>query len=91
MVIGPRFRDLDEVIRSLGAQEQAFIAARDRRAVFLTVYTMTSLAMKRRIAERRFLDPDWVTRSTISFAHLYRDALDAFLSGCYANACSSTC
>jgi hypothetical protein len=75
------FVTLDDVVTRLAALERRYLAARDRRAVFATVYGLMSREMKRRIEEGAFRDCDWVARYTIAFANLYRDALDGYERG----------
>jgi hypothetical protein len=81
MALDTSWQSVDEVIVGLAGLEQQFRQARDRRAVFLTVYVMMSQEMGRRIQARQFLDNDWVARYTVSFGNLYRRALAAFERG----------
>ena len=60
-----RLATLDDVIGALTALEAQHTARRNRRAVFVTVYTLMSQEMKRRISARAFRDNEWV-RSTRS-------------------------
>ena len=76
-----RLATLDDVIGALTALEAQHTARRDRRAVFVTVYTLMSQEMKRRIERGAFRDNEWVRRYTIAFANLYCAAHDDFDSG----------
>ena len=76
-----RLATLDDVIGALIALEARHTARRDRRAVFVTVYTLMSQEMKRRIERGAFRDNEWVRRYTIAFANLYCAAHDDFDSG----------
>jgi hypothetical protein len=75
------FRTLDDVVNGLGAREQQFRAAGDRRAIFLTLYGIVSEAMRAQVAARAFADNDWVHRYAVTFANLYRQALDSYDAG----------
>ena len=66
-----RLATLDDVIGALTALEAQHTARRDRRAVFVTVYTLMSQEMKRRIERGAFRDNEWVRSYTIAFANLY--------------------
>lgn len=76
-----RFTTLDDVLEQLGQLEQQYLAARNRRAVFLTVYGLMTREMKRRIAAGLFKDPAWVTRYAVGFADRYRQALEGYERG----------
>jgi hypothetical protein len=69
---------LDDVVGKLAELERIYLAQRDRRAVFLTVYGSMSRAMKQRIEQRTFGDNEWVERYTLAFANLYLEALQAY-------------
>ena len=70
------FRTLDDVVKGLGAREQQFRAAGDRRAIFLTLYGIVSSAIRAQVTAGAFADNDWVHRYAVAFANLYRQALD---------------
>jgi hypothetical protein len=81
MTLDGEFQTLAEVVSTLTALEQEFRSRRDRRCIFLTVYTMISVEMKRRIEAQLFLDNEWMTRYGVRFANYYRVALEAFERG----------
>lgn len=81
MQLDKAYASLDEVVEGLKAIEQAWSAPLDRRVIFATVYRMMSEAMRARIAQRKFEDNAWVTRYTIAFANLYREALRDYERG----------
>jgi hypothetical protein len=66
-----RLRDLERRLRDRG----------DRRAVFLTIYTRMTAAVRDAIAAGRFADPDWMRHYTVTFADHYRRAFLAFERG----------
>lgn len=72
------YRSLDEAVDHFNALETSYRQARNRRAVFLTVYLAVTMEMRRRVSEAQFLDNPWVSRYTLSFANLYRAALSAY-------------
>jgi hypothetical protein len=74
-------RTLDDVVTRLAELEARYASIRDRRAVFLTVYTLMSREMKRRIEAGGFRDRDWVARYTVAFARLYCEAHDSYDRG----------
>lgn len=74
-------RTLDDVVTRPAELEARYAAIRDRRAVFLTVYTLMPREMKRRIEAGRFRDSDWVARCTVAFANLYCEAHDTYDRG----------
>ena len=75
------YRTLDDVVDGLGALEERFRAAHDRRAIFLTLYRVVSVEMRDRIAKRSFEDNEWVHRYAVAFANLYRQAQEAYDAG----------
>jgi hypothetical protein len=75
------YSTLDEVVADLWALEQRFLARRDRRASFATLYGVVSAEMRNRVARGAFLDSAWVHRYAVAFANYYRDALEAYDGG----------
>ena len=73
------YETLDDVVNRLAELEARYAARRDRRVVFLTVYGLMSREMKRRIGLGDFHDNEWVTRYTVAFANLYREAHDKYV------------
>jgi hypothetical protein len=65
----------------LGSLEAQLRARDDRRAVFLTIYTRMTGAVRRGIERGRFVDPAWMRRYTTAFANYYRAAFLAFERG----------
>jgi hypothetical protein len=78
MTLDRPYESLDDAVRELTALERLFREARDRRAIFLTVYGTVSQAVRRRVADGFFGDNAWVGRYTVAFANLYRTALHAY-------------
>lgn len=75
------YRTTDEALEGLASLEREFLNRRDRRAIFLTVYSMMTRETKRRIEAGQWADSDWVARYLVAFADLYRRALVAFEDG----------
>ena len=75
------YATLDDVVAGLGALEAEFRRRRDRRSVFLTLYTVVSAEMRERVRQKAFADPDWVHRYAVAFANLYARALAAYDAG----------
>jgi hypothetical protein len=75
------FDALPDAHRRLRDLESRLRAAGDRRAVFLTVYTRMTAAVRDAIAAGRFADPAWMRRYTVTFADHYRRAFLAFERG----------
>ncbi len=75
------FSTVTHVVDGLGDLETRFRARHDRRAIFLTLYGIVSAEMRERLAQRAFLDNEWVARYLVAFANLYRDALDDYDAG----------
>ncbi|WP_338740487.1 DUF5995 family protein [Haloplanus salilacus] len=77
------FDSVDDVFRRLRDLERRLRDRDDRRAVFLTIYTRMTAAVRDAIANGRFADPDWMRRYTVTFADYYRRAFLAFERGAY--------
>jgi len=75
------FETVDGVLDRLHALERRLRAVGDRRAVFLTVYTRMTAAVRDAIDAGRFDDPDWMRRYTVTFADYYRRAFRDFERG----------
>jgi len=75
------FESVGEVIERLEALESALRDRSDRRAVFLTVYSRMTRAIRAGVDSGRFGDPEWMRRYTIAFADYYRRAFLAFERG----------
>lgn len=69
------YRTLDDVVSGLTALESRYRAAKDRRAIFASLYLLVSTEMRTRVMAGRFEDNEWVRRYAIAFANLYRQAL----------------
>ncbi|WP_251341959.1 DUF5995 family protein [Haloplanus halophilus] len=78
------FRSVDGAYDRLADLESRLRAAGDRRAVFLTVYTRMTDAVRGAIADGRFDDAAWMRRYTVSFADYYRRAFRSFERGDHA-------
>jgi hypothetical protein len=75
------FDSLEGALERLEALESALRDRRDRRAVFLTVYSRMTRAIRARIRDGRFGDPEWMRRYTVAFADYYRRAFLDFERG----------
>jgi hypothetical protein len=69
------YTSLDDAYAGLSLIEQTFRQRRDRRAIFVTAYLVITNAIRRNVAQQRFLDSDWAGRYAVCFANLYRQAL----------------
>ncbi|WP_406697678.1 DUF5995 family protein [Singulisphaera sp. Ch08] len=79
--IGPPYTTIPEVIDGLTELESVFILRRDRRGVFVSAYILITRELQRRIGSGLFNDNEWVERYVLSFANLYRQALEAYGRG----------
>jgi hypothetical protein len=58
--------------------EEHLIAAADRRAIFASVYTLTTLRMAESIDANEYTNTDWMKSYQTEFANHYRKALNAY-------------
>ena len=75
------FDTVDGVLDRLRTLERRLRTAGDRRAVFLTIYTRMTAAVRDAIVAGRFSDPGWMRRYTVAFADYYRRAFRDFERG----------
>ncbi len=75
----------DDVMNGLVALEQALFARLDRRAIFATAYINITRELQNRIQALHFHDSEWVSRYSISFANLYRQAFCDYEQGSRAS------
>lgn len=75
------FESVDDTLCGLETLEARLRERGDRRAVFLTVYSRMTRAIRANIERERFADPAWMCRYTVSFADYYRRAFLAFERG----------
>jgi hypothetical protein len=61
--------------------EEHLIAAADRRAIFASVYTLTTLRMAESIDAGEYTNTDWMKSYQTEFANHYRKALNSFATG----------
>jgi hypothetical protein len=61
--------------------EEHLIAAADRRAVFASVYTLTTLRMAESIDANDYANTTWMKSYQTEFANHYRKALNAYATG----------
>lgn len=73
--LGSPYQTIQDVLDGLAALEEALLARRDRRGVFVSGYLQITRELKRRTETGGFRDPAWVGRYLIAFANLYRQAL----------------
>jgi len=67
--------------QGLACLEEHFVAAGDRRAIFASVYTLTTLRMAESIDSGSYLNTAWMKSYQTEFANHYRSALRAFVLG----------
>jgi hypothetical protein len=72
------YASVQEVVDALVLLEDRFVAADDKRSIFVTAYRTITLELQRRIGASRFEDNAWVSRYLLAFANLYRRALHAY-------------
>ena len=75
------YQTIDEVVRDFAAREARFRSAADRRCIFLTLYGLVSTEIRSRLNERYFTDNEWAHRYAVTFANLYREALERYDAG----------
>jgi hypothetical protein len=73
--------DLAPLLARMDAQVGRLRDRRDVRRIFLAVYATMTGAIRRALAEGRFMDPRWTTELTTRFAGLYFDAEEAWQLG----------
>ena len=78
---GSPFESVDDALERLTALEGVLRERADRRAVFLTVYSRMTRAIRARVDAGRFGDSEWMRRYTVGFADYYRRAFLAFERG----------
>jgi len=67
--------------QSLSCVEEHLVAAGDRRAIFASVYTLTTLRIVESIDSGSYVNTAWMTNYTTEFANHYRTALRAYALG----------
>jgi hypothetical protein len=70
-----------DAYEGLACLEEHFIAAGDRRAIFASVYTLTTLKMAESIEAGQYLDTLWMQIYQTQFANHYRRALHDYATG----------
>ena len=75
------FESVDDTLERLERLEGLLREREDRRAVFLTVYSRMTRAIRANVRRGRFGDPEWMRRYTVAFADYYRQAFLAFERG----------
>lgn len=86
IVVGPPYTSVQDALNDLERLETALLQLRDRRGVFVTAYRLITGTLDQWIRQGRFHDNAWVTRYVVSFANLYREALEKQLAGHIAQA-----
>ena len=71
---------IDEVVARLEKVLSALPEA-DANRHFLATYLRTTVAVGEAVSSGAFSDPEWVQRWDVAFAHLYLDAIEAYLDG----------
>ncbi|HEX6273990.1 MAG TPA: DUF5995 family protein [Polyangiaceae bacterium] len=61
--------------------EEHLLAAADRRAIFASVYTLTTLRMAESIDASEYTNTEWMKSYQTEFANHYRRALNAYANG----------
>jgi hypothetical protein len=67
--------------QGLACLEEHFVAAGDRRAIFASVYTLTTLRMAESIDSGAYVNTAWMKSYQTQFANHYRTALRAYALG----------
>ena len=67
--------------QGLACLEEHFVAAGDRRAIFASVYTLTTLRMAESIDSGMYVNSTWMKSYQTEFANHYRTALHAYVLG----------
>lgn len=70
-----------DAYQGLACLEEHFVAAGDRRAIFASVYTLTTLRMAESIDAGSYLNSAWMKGYQTEFANHYRAALRAYALG----------
>jgi len=72
------YRSVADANDRLQRLEELLRDRRDRRSIFLTVYTRMTRQIRKRIDRGGFADPSWIREYTTTFANYYRRAFLAF-------------
>jgi len=80
-VVETPFDSVADATDRLSRLEDRLRTRHDRRAVFLTIYTRMTRAVRAGIERGRFGDPDWMRDYLVAFAGYYRRAFLAFERG----------
>lgn len=75
------YQTIDEVVRDFAARETRLRSLSDRRCIFLTLYGIVSSEIRSRLDQRYFTDNAWAHRYAVTFANLYREALERYDAG----------
>ena len=75
------YTTLSQVVDAFAHLEQHFQQRNDRRAIFLSLYSVVTNEMRTRVAKGAFADNPWVERYAVAFANLYRVALEQYDAG----------
>jgi len=70
-----------QAYQGLACLEEHFVAAGDRRAIFASVYTLTTLRMAESIDSGSYVNTSWMKSYQTEFANHYRTALRAYVLG----------
>jgi len=76
--LSARWVTTEDVLLGLTTLESSFVAQRDKRGIFATVYTLLTRELAARVERGEFEDPDWLRLYIPAFADLYRQALLAY-------------
>lgn len=69
------YKDVSEAHWGLEALLAAFQSRADRRAVFLTIYSLMTEEVATRVWDDDFADSEWVCNYLVAFSNLYREAV----------------
>src|SRR4051812_34708629 len=79
LIVPSTFTSVDDVLTGLTAVAEQFLAAGDRRSIFVEAYILITQELRKRIlAGGAFENGDWVASYLIRFGELYRVALVAY-------------
>ena len=79
--VPPAFKRVDDVIGALAELENALVASKDQRGIFVTAYLGLTRVIQEWIDRGLFLENEIVARYVVEFANTYRQALADYEQG----------
>lgn len=83
-LVATPYRTPDQALRQFLCLERHFVARGDRRAIFTSIYVVTTRNIGAAIESGQFHDPRWAAGYLVAFANLYRQALWDYEGGAIA-------